>query len=150
MTLLTRHLPFLVLTVAVALVMSIYNHGGITEMAHESVKIHLRLYAESIYEYHGRTGRWPTRIDDLAQTALPLQSPHWRAALENESNVIVWPKDMKPNLKDNADVVLVYHDKGTIATEGRKWVCWGDLRTEYISTEELQRYLRAEKERRGQ
>ena len=56
--------------------------------------------------------------------------------------VVVWHSDLKPEPNDNAGVVLVYHDEGLLARLGRVWVCWADLRTEYIKAEELQRRLR--------
>ena len=33
-------------------------------------------------------------------------------------------------------------DKGLIAEGGHKWVCWGDLRTEYLKTDDLRAYLK--------
>jgi hypothetical protein len=95
----------------------------------------------SIYEYHALTGKWPARIDDLAKTSLPAQSPYWKYMLDDQQFVIVWDRTLKPDPKDNAGRILVYHNKGLIATQGQSWVCRGDLRTEYIKTEDLRAYL---------
>ena len=50
-------------------------------------------------------------------------------------------KTLKPDPKDNAGDILVYHNKGLISERGQSWVCRGDLRTEYIKTEDLRAYL---------
>ena len=71
-------------------------------------------------------------------------SPHWKYELDNELIVMVCHKDLKPLPKDNAGEILAYYNKGTISEQGRSWVCWGDLRTEYIKTDDLRAYLRGE------
>jgi hypothetical protein len=131
--------------VAVTVAMLFYNYAGISHMAHENVRVYVYLYGTSIYEYHARTGRWPTRIDDLAETSLPLKMAHWKVQVEDEADVIVWPTDFKPNARDNAGTILAYHNKGLLVELGHTWVCWGDLRTEYIPTEELRAHLQAVK-----
>jgi hypothetical protein len=115
--------------------------GGVSGVAHEAVRLHLRLTGSSVYEYHARFGRWPTRTDDLAKTSLPAVSPHWRYELDEGLIVVVWPTDWKPAPKDNADRVLAYYAKGLISERGRMWVCWGDLRIEYVETDALRAYL---------
>ena len=37
----------------------------------------MRLIGEGIYEYHARTGKWPSKLDDLSVTSLPLKYPQW-------------------------------------------------------------------------
>jgi hypothetical protein len=130
----------------IALVVRLAPFSDVTDIAHESTQLHLRLTASSMYEYHSRTGQWPTQIEDLAKTSLPQRSPYWRQMLAEEVNVIVWHKSLKPDPRANAGHILVYHNKGLIATRGRSWVCWGDLRTEYIPTEDLRAYLHKRKE----
>ena len=126
----------------VVAVITAYNYHGVKEMSNQSQQIYLRLYGEGIYEYHALTGKWPTKIDDLARTSLPLRyPPWWKAQLGIEADVIVIPKDLKPDPKDNGHVILCYHNKGLDAEMGRMWVCWGDLRTECITPGELQEYL---------
>ena len=120
--------------------------SGVRDVAHEATRLHLGLYGSSIYEYHAATGKWPTEIGDLAMTSLPAKSPYWKVMLDDDVDVIVWHKTLKPDPKDNAGQILVYHNKGLIATMGRTWVCWGDLRTEYIKTEDLRDYLNNLKE----
>jgi len=98
-------------------------------------------FGSSIYEYHEKTGRWPVRADDLAEISLPMRSPYWKVMLDSGTNVIVWHNDLKPNPAENANVVLAYHNKGLLASLGRQWVCWGDLRTEYLPSRKLRTKL---------
>jgi hypothetical protein len=100
----------------------------------------LGLIGSSIHEYHSSTGRWPAKLDDLAQTSLPVQSYNWK--LWMPPFVILWHNNLKPNPKNNAAVVvLAYHNNGLLAELGRKWVLWGDLRTEYVKTDRLRAIL---------
>jgi hypothetical protein len=114
----------------IALLWGLFGPGSISEVSHEATAYHLRLFGASIYEYHARTGRWPRRAEDLAETSLPRQSPYWKVMLDAGTDVVVWHDDLQPDPRDNARVILVYHNKGLIASMGRHWVCWGDLRTE--------------------
>ena len=127
--------------VAVALVVIRGPFSGVSDVAHESTRLHLGFYGSSIYEYQAATGNWPTQIGDLAMTSLPAKSPYWKTMLDDEVDVIVWHKTLKPVPKDNAGHILAYHNKGLIAERGQSWVCWGDLRNEYIKTEDLRAYL---------
>ena len=126
----------------VVLLIGIYWHyfSG-ASIPHETIRLHLRLTASSIYEFHKATGRWPTTADDLASTSLPLVSPYWRTLIENGSVAVVWRSDLKPDPKDNASLVLTYNNAGLFSKVGRVWVCWGDLRTEYVKEGELRAKL---------
>ncbi len=136
------------LGVALIVTSTVYNCYDVKEMTDLSQQIYLRLYGECIYEYHALTGKWPTKTDDLAQTSLPVKYPTWwKIQLDSEADVIIWPNDLKPDLKDNGHVVLCYHNKGLDAEQGRMWVCWGDLRTGCITLAELQKYLHNQKQR---
>ena len=128
--------------VAIAFVVNRGQFSGVSDVAHESTRLHLSFFGSSIYEYHAATGKWPTQIGDLVMTSLPAKSPHWKLMLDDEVDVIVWHKTLKPDPKDNASHILAYHNKGVIATQGQTWVCWGDLRTEYIKTDDLRAYLK--------
>jgi hypothetical protein len=128
--------------VAIALALVLRPSPGVSDMADESVRFHLKLTAASIYEYREKTGQWPARIDHLALTSLPAMSPYWKYMLDNELIVVVWHKALKPAPGDNARHILAYYNKGLISEGGQQWVCWGDLRTEYIKTEDLRAYLR--------
>ena len=132
--------------VAIALVVIRGPLSGVQDVAHEAVRLHLNFTGTSIYEYHAITGKWPTQSDDLEKTSLRGKSPYWRSWFVNDAMVIVCHKNLKPDPKDNARHILAYHDKGLIAEGGKKWVCWGDLRTEYIKTDDLQAYLNNLKE----
>jgi len=118
-----------------------FGYYNLSDIGHQSIQLHLKLYGSSIYEYQAMTGHWPTQADDLAMTSLPKKSPTWKVTLEAGTWVIVWPTKLKANPKGNADVILAYHNKGLLASMGRVWVCWGDLRTEYIKSDDLQSYL---------
>jgi hypothetical protein len=134
----------LILVIGVGVIAILMIRGpfsGVRDVAHEFAQFHLRLTASSIYEYHARTGQWPRQIADLEKTSLPLKSPHWREMLDGGAIVVVWHKALKPNPPDNADEILAYYNKGLISEGGRSWVCWGDLRTEYVETEALHAYL---------
>jgi hypothetical protein len=115
--------------------------SGVSDMAHESVRFHLNLTGSSIYEYRAKMGQWPTQIGDLALTSLPTVSPYWKYQLDEKLIVIVWDRTLKATPKDNADRILAYYNKGLISEQGQNWVCWGDLRTEYVKTEDLRAYL---------
>ena len=115
---------------------------------HEAIRLHLKLTASSIYEFHTGTGRWPTSADDLASTSLPQRSPYWRTLIENGSVAVVWRSDLKPDPKDNASLVMTYSNAGLFSKLGWVWVCWGDLRTEYVREEELRAKLPAARSNR--
>ena len=88
--------------------------------------------------------RWGNKA---TMTSLPLRYPHWwKAQLGIDADVIVIPNDLNPDPKDNGHVIICYHNKGLDAERGRMWVCWGDLKTECITHEELQENLRNRKE----
>ena len=119
--------------------------SGTTQVADESLKYELNALGQSIYEYHAATGQWPSTPDDLARTSLPLRLRYWRSGLENGSIVIVWHDSLKPEPRDNSGVVLAYHNRGLRAWLGHQWVCWGDLRTEYISSKRLKAVLNSDR-----
>ena len=131
------------LLAALVVPLAFYTLSGI---GHETIQLHLKLYGSSIYEYHGRTGNWPTKAEDLATTSLAQQSPYWRVALEQGTDVITWYQKLKPDPMDNAGVILAYHNRGLLASMGRQWVCWGDLRIEYLKADDLGKQLRAQQE----
>lgn len=122
----------------VALLIKIaWDYFSYHSVPHEAIRLHLRLTASSIYEFHNATGRWPTAADDLASTSLAQISPYWKSLIESGTVAIVWRSDLKPDPKDNAALVLTYNNAGLFSKLGRVWVCWGDLRTEYVKVEDL-------------
>jgi hypothetical protein len=116
---------------------------SLSDIANESIRLHLQLLGSSIYEFHEKTGHWPMRAEDLAETSLAVRSPSWKVMLDSGTNVVVWRNDLKANPAENGNLVLAYHNRGLLALLGRQWVCWGDLRTEYIPSRELRARLRA-------
>lgn len=55
--------------------------------------------------------------------------------------VFLWPQNLKPDPRDNANVLLVYTNKGLFNHLGRMWVCWGNLRTEHMRQADLRTQL---------
>jgi hypothetical protein len=114
-------------------VMDYFDHDSIP---HRAIRLHLELVCAGIYEYHSKTGRWPSRFENLADTTLAHRVPNWKM-VEPQTIVVLWRDDLKPDPKDNARVILAYYNKGLFSNLGRMWVCWGDLRTEYLKTDEI-------------
>jgi hypothetical protein len=133
----------LVLGIALFLALSlpIVRYLDHNDVAHQAIQVWLRLYADAIYEYRSTTGQCPSQPDDLAKTSLPKRFPYWKQVVDDGTIVIVWHKRLKPDPKDNAGLILAYHNKGLYAELGRVWVCWGDLRTEHIKREDRQARL---------
>ena len=127
-------------SLVIGIVFDYLDRGSIP---HQAIQLHLRLVGSIIYEFHTNTGPWPERAEDLAATSLPLRSPYWKQMLDQGIIVVVWPKGLKPDPKENAGVVLTYDNGGLFARLGRVWVCWGDLRTEYVKVEDLRSKLEA-------
>jgi hypothetical protein len=71
-------------------------------------------------------------------------SPYWRTLIDNGSVAVVWDNDLKPDPKDNASLVMTYNNAGLFSKLGRVWVCWGDLRTEYVKEEDLRSKLKSQ------
>jgi len=139
----TRWMVFAGLVVAF-LVAIYWHYFSRASIPHEAIQLHLRLTASSIYEFHNATGRWPKVADDLAATSLAQTSPYWRTLIDNGSVAVVWNSDLKPDPKDNASLLLTYNNAGLFSKLGRVWVCWGDLRTEYIKEELLRSQLKSQ------
>jgi hypothetical protein len=137
---------FIAGAVAIALAVTLRPSSGVSDVAHKSVQFQLAFTGQSIYEYRTKTGKWPAQIDDLAMTSLPIMSPYWKYELDNELIVVVWHKNLKSDPRENTGHILAYYNKGLISELGQSWVCWGDLRTEYIKTEDLRAYLKNLKE----
>src|SRR5436305_13181872 len=71
-------------------------------VAHQAMQIQLKLFGAAIYDYHSSTGRWPTSVDDLAQTSLPRRSYVWRQTARTLT--LLWPKDLNADPKKNANI----------------------------------------------
>jgi hypothetical protein len=116
----------------------------IVEVADEADRLHLKLIAESVYEYQAKNGRWPVQAEDLQGTSLPLTAPQDVGLVKNGPYVVVWPRDLNPDPKKNGSRILVY-TRGGPARRGWVWVCWGDFRTEYMPGEQFDAVLQAGK-----
>jgi hypothetical protein len=127
---------------AVNAVMTLVGVHPLVGVADEADRLHLKLIAESVYEYRATKGRWPTQAEDLLETSLPATAPHDVGLVKNGPYAVVWPQDLDPDPKKNGGRLLVY-TLGGPARRGWVWVCWGDFRTEYLSREQFQAVLQA-------
>ena len=118
----------------------VWDYYDPTSVAHQAMRYQLQQFGAAIYEYHSTTGRWPTSLDDLAQTSLPARSHVWRQTAT--TMVFLWPTSLKPDAKDNKDILLAYDNAGLFNKLGRVWVCWGDLRTELMNEQVLRARIR--------
>jgi hypothetical protein len=87
-----------------------YDYFDPNSPANLAMQVQLKMFGTAMYEYHTRTGHWPTSLDDLAQTSLPAQSRVWRQTAN--TIVFLWPQTLTPEPKDNAQVLLVYWKGG--------------------------------------
>jgi len=122
--------------------------ANMLEIGNHASRLHLELIGTSLYDYRARTGQWPTQASDLAITELPRQCPHDIGLIERGSYLVVWPRDLDLDRAKNAHRILVY-ENGTGLRDwvsGKRWVCWGDLRVEYIEHSRLEAALQADKD----
>src|SRR5258708_7206977 len=114
-------------------------------VVNDADKYEVKTVAASIYEFRDVTGSWPPSIEDLRDHTslrmrhLPKQS--WEQLLGDV--VIVWPNHMSRTPAQNKNVVLAYQQTGKRLWP-LLWVCWGDLRTEYVSKSRLATALAAQ------
>src|SRR4051794_7926643 len=94
-----------------ALILPVVRYLDHSDVAHQAIQTWLRLYGDAIYEHRSITGKLPSQIDDLAKTSLPKRFPYWKQVLNDGTIVIVWHKRLKPEPKDNAGLILAYHNK---------------------------------------
>ncbi len=125
--------------VVVAFAVFVYNS---TDISHQALSYRLKFLCEGIYQFRAATGHWPIKTADLAGTPMALTMRYWDDDINSGRVVVVWPQDWPPNPRDNAGKILAYYTAGLISDFGKQWVCWGDLRTEYLPTERLQTLLR--------
>jgi hypothetical protein len=117
----------------------VWDYFDPDSVAHLAMSYQLKMFGSAMYEYHSASGRWPASLDDLAQTSLPKQSYVWRQTADTMT--FLWPKDLNPDPKQNAAVLLAYNNRGLFNKLGRVWVCWGDLRTEHLPERDLRARL---------
>ena len=107
-----------------------WDYFDYSSVPHQAMQVQLKLFGAAMYEYHSSTGRWPASLDDLERTSLPQRSYVWRQTAS--TFVFLWPKQLQPDPRDNARVLLVYDDSDLFNKLGRVRVCWGDLRTGHM------------------
>jgi hypothetical protein len=54
-----------------------YNCYDVMWMSDVGSHSDMQVIGEGIYEYHAKTGKWPSKLDDLSVTSLPLKYPQW-------------------------------------------------------------------------
>lgn len=113
------------------------------DIASDAIRFRLQALGAGIYEYRALKGHWPAKADDLTITSMAVRLRFWQEEIQSGRVVVVWPRDWKPHPPDNRDRILAYYDSGLLSKFGRKYVCWGDLRTEYLSTAKLEAALTA-------
>jgi hypothetical protein len=131
---------WIAIALAAAPVLLLLN-PGLWDISIKSTRYDLEVIGASIYEFHAQTGHWPAQPDDLGRTSLPLRLRYWRVLLQQGNIVVVWPDKLSADPRQNSSAILAYHNQGLIEAFGSKWVCRGDLRTEYISNASLKRAL---------
>jgi hypothetical protein len=124
------------IAILVALGVVITFGYGQWDVATESIKFDLQRIGESIYQAHGRSGKWPAQVSDLEGTVY-LNMPYRRKVLDDDELFqIIWHQDLDPKPAVNHDRILAY-DKGSLmAALGSIWACRGDLAVERISSEQ--------------
>lgn len=137
-----RHIKKIIISAGALLIFAGVYIYSTADVASQAIRFRLKILGESIYEYHAATGHWPGQAEDLARTSMAVQMRFWQEDIQSGGVVVIWPQNLKPNLKDNADRILAYYRGGLISSLGN-WVCWGDLRTEYLPAEKLQAALQA-------
>ncbi len=138
-----RHLKKILISAGVVLVLVGFYIYNTMDVSSQAVRYRLGALCESFYEYHAATGQWPAKSGDLAGTSMAVRLRYWQDDIQTGRVVVLWPQNLKPNPEDNADRILAYYNGGLISTLGN-WVCWGDLRTEYLSTNKLDAILKSE------
>jgi hypothetical protein len=134
----------ILLALALAGLFAFVRFASVSDIATEATRLHLHMVGESIYEFRETNGRWPASGDDLKHTSFALRIPPavWNSDVDGPAFVILWPSEgVSTDPKQNAQRVLVYHNAGLLAAFGKKWVCWGDLRTEHVKTSEIEARL---------
>jgi len=57
------------IALGVVILLAAARFYSLSDISHESIRLHLALLGSSIYEYRAKTGQWPARAEDLAQTS---------------------------------------------------------------------------------
>jgi hypothetical protein len=109
-----RRVPWVILVVSLLLVpvLMLVRRADRNDVVHQAISFWVRLYGDAVYEYHSTRGQWPSQIDDLSKTSLPERFPHWKRLLDEETIVMVWNKNLKADPKENAGLILAYHNRG--------------------------------------
>src|SRR5947209_11934675 len=102
----------------------VWDYFDPTSVANQAMQIQLKLFGSAMYEYHTATKRWPTKLDDLAQTSLPKRSYIWQ---QTATTMVFLRLHLNPDAKHNADVLLTYDRGWQYDKRVRVWVRRGDL-----------------------
>lgn len=120
---------WLALALLMLVMLAIYR---VSDNARRRIEHHLCSIGESFYEFHQKTGQWPSGVDDLAETSLTKKSSQAINRIKRQNYVVIWHQELKPEPSGNAQQVLAYHDSmWFVLLHGRICVCWGDLQIGY-------------------
>ena len=100
----------MIFAVAIVAVMMAYNFYGVMEMSDLSQQIYLRLYGESIYEYHALTGARRTLAAYHPIIFLATHSPEvhgWCCDLLRSNGYTLTPLDGRP-LDASNELLCIY------------------------------------------
>ena len=90
--------------------------------------------AQFAYAFWDDNGRWPNHVSEL-------DLRRWQSRTVSYSNVVLaHPRHLSRNRAANRGMIVVYQYTGKRLWPYR-WVCWGDLRTEYISNSRFERTM---------
>jgi hypothetical protein len=117
---------------------------GVVDTAKLSIQFDLGAIGRSVYEAHGKNGKWPAGIADLDGTEY-LNMPYRKELLQKGNYVIVWHQDLDPRPRANRGRVLAYDNRSLLSRFGRVWVVRGDLQVEYMARDELNELLKTAK-----
>ena len=90
--------------------------------------------AQFAYEFWGSNGHWPNNISELDLARWQSRTVSYRDV------VLAHPRHLSRNPAANREIIVVYQYTGKRLWPYR-WVCWGDLRTEYISNTRFERTM---------
>jgi len=90
--------------------------------------------ARFAYEFRNSTGNWPSDISQLGLDRRLSSRFSYRGV------VLAHPRYLSRSPSANREKIIAYQYTGKRLWPYR-WVCWGDLRTEYISNRRFERTM---------
>ena len=97
----------------------------------------LRIVGECSYEFRDRTGRWPSSMNELQRSCFQIGYTKYNYPNEtwgDNVHLVRPPGHLRQTPAENRDLIIAYQKTGKRLWPYR-WVCWGDLRTTYVSNQ---------------